>query len=107
MGRWILSLTATVSVGRWTKSLVTPLAVAICTDPGWYSMSHENREKLRKVRDDFQRDTLEIRKQLVVKQMELTTLSAKLDLEPVKAEKLSNEIAQLQAALGKNVGNIS
>jgi hypothetical protein len=64
-------------------------------------MNREDMEKLKEVRDNFQKDTLELRKQLVLKQMELTTLWAQATLEPVAAEKLSNEIAQLQAELGK------
>jgi Spy/CpxP family protein refolding chaperone len=64
-------------------------------------MNRADMEKLIEVRDNFQKDTLELRKQLVLKQMELTTLWAQPKLEPVAAEKLANEIAQLQAELGK------
>ena len=72
--------------------------------PGWFSMSREDWEKLKKVRGDFQKETEEVRRQLVVKQMELTTLWAQPKLEPSKIEKLLDEVVHLQAELGKKRG---
>jgi hypothetical protein len=67
-------------------------------------MTHDDWEKLKKIRDNFQKDTLELRTKLLVKQTELITLWAQPVFEPVTIEKLSNEVAQLQAELSKKRG---
>lgn len=68
---------------------------------GWESMKPEQREKWEKMRTDHLKDTLELRKQLVTKQMELETLWAQPDVDQKKVEKLSNEVADLQSQLWK------
>lgn len=68
---------------------------------GWKSMKPEQREKWEKMRADFQMETLEIRKQLAAKHMELETLWAQPNVDSIKVEKLSNEVAELEAELGK------
>jgi Spy/CpxP family protein refolding chaperone len=64
-------------------------------------MTPEQRQKLDKMSSSYQKETLELRKQLVTKQMELETLWAQPDVDRPKAEKLSEEIADLQAQLSK------
>lgn len=68
---------------------------------GCKAMKPEQREKWEKMRSDFQMETLEIRKQLAAKHMELETLWAQPNVDPTKVEKLSNEVAELGAELGK------
>lgn len=68
---------------------------------GWESMKPEQREKWEKMRTDHLRDTLELRKQLVTKQMELETLWAQPDVDQKRVEKLSNEVADLRSQLWK------
>jgi Spy/CpxP family protein refolding chaperone len=67
----------------------------------WQSMEPEQREKWEKMRSKYQMETLELRKQLVTKQMELETLWDQPDVDQKKVEKLSDEVAELQAELGK------
>jgi Spy/CpxP family protein refolding chaperone len=67
----------------------------------WQSMEPEQREKWEKMGSKNQIETLELRKQLVTKQMELETLWSQTDVDQKKVEKLSDEVAQLQAELGK------
>ena len=68
---------------------------------GWKSMKPEQRKKWEKMRSDFQMETLEIRKQLASKHMELETLWAQPNVDSIKVEKLSKEVAELEAELGK------
>jgi hypothetical protein len=72
--------------------------------PGWYSMSREDTERLQQMRDAFQKDTLELRTKLIVKQMALTTLWAQPNMDMGAAEKLVDEVADLQAEFGKKRG---
>jgi len=67
----------------------------------WQDVEPEQREKWEKMRSKYQIETLELRKQLVTKQMELETLWAQPDVDHNKVEKLSDEVAGLQAELGK------
>lgn len=67
----------------------------------WQSMEPEQREKWEKMKSKYQMETLELRKQLVTKQMELETLWAQPDVVQKKVGKLSDEVAELQAELGK------
>jgi zinc resistance-associated protein len=47
------------------------------------------------------KDTLELRKQLAAKQMELQTLWAQPNVDQAAVEKLSNEVAEVRAQLWK------
>jgi Spy/CpxP family protein refolding chaperone len=67
--------------------------------PGWFSMSREQSEKLQRLRDAFQENTLDLRKQLILKQMELSTLWAQPTIDSEKATKLSHDVATLQAEM--------
>lgn len=67
----------------------------------WQSMKPEQREKWQKIRSKHQLETLELRQQLATKQMELETLWAQPDVDQKKVEKLSEEVADLQAQLSK------
>lgn len=68
---------------------------------GWQSMKPEDREKWEKMRREHLKDTLELRKQLATKQLELETLWAQPDVDQKKVEQLSNEVAELRAELGR------
>jgi Spy/CpxP family protein refolding chaperone len=67
----------------------------------WQSMKPEQREQWAKMRSKYQMETLDLRKQLVTKQLELETLWDQPDVDQKKIEKLSDEVAELQAELGK------
>ena len=67
----------------------------------WQSMKPEQRETWEKMRSDQLKDTLELRKKLATRQIELETLWAQPDVDRKKVEKLSDEVAELQAELGK------
>ena len=64
-------------------------------------MTPEQRQKLDKRWSLYQKETLGLRKKLVTTQMELETLWAQPDVDRATAEKLSGEIADLQAQLSK------
>jgi hypothetical protein len=67
----------------------------------WKSMKPEQREKCEKMRAEHLMDTLELRKKLAAKQVELKTLWAQPKVDDGKIEKLSDEIAGLSAELSK------
>lgn len=67
----------------------------------WQSMKPEQREKFEKMRAAHLMDTLELRKQLAAKRMELQTLWAQPNVDQAKVEKLSSEVSELQAELWK------
>jgi Spy/CpxP family protein refolding chaperone len=64
-------------------------------------MTPEQQEKLDKFWSSYQKETLELRKQLVTSQMEIETLWSQPDVDRTRIEKLSGEIADLQAKLWK------
>jgi Spy/CpxP family protein refolding chaperone len=64
-------------------------------------MKPEQREKWDKMRTNHLKDTLELRKQLATKRIELETLWAQPDVDCKKVEKLANEVADLRAQLSK------
>ena len=68
---------------------------------GWESMKAEQREQWQKMHSEFQMETLELRKQLASKQMELETLWAQPDVDKARVEKLSEEVASLEGELAK------
>lgn len=65
------------------------------------AMKPEQRAKWEKMWSGYQMETLELRQQLATKQIELDTLWAQPDVDKEKVEKLSGEVAQLQAELAK------
>ena len=67
----------------------------------WQSLTPEQQEKCKKMRAAHQMETLEIRKQLASKRIELKTLWAQPNVDQVKIEKLSDAIAGLSAELSK------
>lgn len=67
----------------------------------WQSMKPEQQKKWDKMRSDYQIETLELRKQMVAKQMELETLWAQPNVDSKRVEKLSREVAELEAQLAK------
>ena len=70
--------------------------------PGdWESMAPEQREEWQKMRSKYRMETLELRKELATKQMELETLWDQPDVEQERVQKLSDEVAELQAELQK------
>jgi Spy/CpxP family protein refolding chaperone len=68
---------------------------------GWESMKPEQREQWQKRHSEFQVETLELRKQLASKQVELETLWAQPNVDKERVEKLSEEVAQLEGELAK------
>ena len=67
----------------------------------WESMKPEQREEWQKMRSKYRMETLELRKELATKQMELETLWDQPDVEQERVQKLSDEVAELQAELQK------
>lgn len=67
----------------------------------WEAMKPEQRKEWQKMRSEYQMETLELRKQFAAKQMELETLWNQPDVDQQKVEKLSEEVADLQAELKK------
>ena len=65
------------------------------------AMKPEQRAKWEKMWSNYQMETLELRQQLATRQIELDTLWAQPDMDNAKIEKLSGEVAQLQAELAK------
>jgi Spy/CpxP family protein refolding chaperone len=67
----------------------------------WQSMTPEQQEKCKKMRAVHQMETMELRKQLAAKRIELKTLWKQPKIDQARIEKLSDEIAELSAALSK------
>ena len=67
----------------------------------WQSMKPEQREKFEKMRAAHLMDTLELRKLLAAKRVELQTLWAQPNVDQGKVDKLSSEVSELQAELWK------
>jgi Spy/CpxP family protein refolding chaperone len=68
---------------------------------GWETMNPEQRKKWEKMRSSFLQETLEERKQLAAKQVELQTLWDQPEVDQQKIDKLSEEVAELQAEISK------
>lgn len=68
---------------------------------GWQGMSQADRERWQNMHSKFAKETLPIRQKLANKQMELETewTQSKPDMEKVR--KLSDQITELRAELGK------
>jgi Spy/CpxP family protein refolding chaperone len=64
-------------------------------------MKPEQREKWQKMRAAYMMDTLDLRMKLAAKRVELRTLWAQPDIDQDRIDKLSNEVAMLQAELMK------
>jgi len=67
----------------------------------WESMKPEQRDNWEKMNFKIQMETLELRKQLATKQIELETYWYQPNVDPKKIEELSDEVAKLRAELGK------
>jgi hypothetical protein len=67
----------------------------------WESIKPEQREEWQKMRSNYRMETLELRKELAAKQIELETLWDQPDVDQDRVEKLSDEVADLQAELEK------
>jgi hypothetical protein len=66
---------------------------------GWQEMTPEQQEQWRQMRSDFMRDTLSLRQELAVKQMELETLWEQPNPDPNKIRALSNRISEVRSEL--------
>lgn len=66
---------------------------------GWQEMTPEQREQWRQMRSDFLMDTLTLRQNLKVQQMELETLWDQPNPDPEKIKTLSNRINELRSKL--------
>jgi Spy/CpxP family protein refolding chaperone len=64
-------------------------------------MKPEEREQWQKMHSKFQMETLELRRQLASKRVELETLWAQPDVDKARIEKLSEEIGKLESELAK------
>jgi zinc resistance-associated protein len=64
-------------------------------------MKPEQKEKWQQMRASYLKDTLELRKQLAAKRVELETLWDQPDVDEARIEKLSAEVADLQAELSR------
>jgi Spy/CpxP family protein refolding chaperone len=69
---------------------------------GWADMTTEQKDLWRGIVASFNKDTLEVRQQLAVRQIELQTLWSQKDVDEARVEKLSDEVADLKARLWKN-----
>lgn len=67
----------------------------------WESMKPEQRKKFEKMRAAHMMDTLELRKKMAVKRIELKTLWKQPKVDNARIEKLSAEITGLSAELSK------
>lgn len=67
----------------------------------WQSMKPEQREKVQKMRAAHMMDTMDLRMKLAAKRVELTTLWAQPEMDKDRINKLSDEVAMLQAELLK------
>jgi len=70
----------------------------------WQSMKAEQREQCKKIQAEHLMDTLELRKKLATKRIEVQTLWAQPNVDQARIEKLSDEIAELSAELSKKRG---
>jgi hypothetical protein len=68
---------------------------------GWQQMSEDERKDLMKRRAMFLAETVDLRKQLASKSVELRTEWAQPDPDSQKMQKLSGEVADLKAELSK------
>lgn len=68
---------------------------------GWQSMKPEQREKCEKMRAAHLMDTLELRKQLAAKRIELKTMWAQPNVDEEKVEKLASGVTELETELMK------
>lgn len=67
----------------------------------WESMKPEQRDSWEKMNSKYQMETLELRKQLATKQMDLETYWNQPNVDQKKIEELSDKVAKLKAELGK------
>jgi Spy/CpxP family protein refolding chaperone len=68
---------------------------------GWHDMTPEQQTLWEKMSASFKAETMEIRKQLATRQIELETLWAQPEVDEARIEKLSEEVADLKAQLWK------
>jgi len=67
----------------------------------WESMTREEQKKWEEMRAKHQMETLELRKELASKRVELETLWNQPEIDQGRIEKLSGEIAEVEAQLAK------
>ncbi|MBN1842605.1 MAG: periplasmic heavy metal sensor [Deltaproteobacteria bacterium] len=67
----------------------------------WKSMTQEEQKKWEEMRAKHQMEILDLRKELVSKRVELETLWNQPQVDHGRIEKLSGEIAQIEAQLAK------
>jgi Spy/CpxP family protein refolding chaperone len=68
---------------------------------GWHDMTEEQQNLSKKLSASYKMETLETRKKLATRQMELETLWAQPEVDQARIEKLSGEVADLKAQLWK------
>ena len=67
----------------------------------WYAMSPKQRNTWRDMYGRYLEDTLNLRQDLMEKQLELDTLMSSTGLKPERIKKASDEVVDLQAKLAK------
>ena len=68
---------------------------------GWVGMSPEQRQLWQKMRSQYMADTLALRQELSVKQMELQTLWQQSNPDQSRLSELSKQVADLRAKLAQ------
>jgi len=69
---------------------------------GWtQALTQEQQTRINSLRQKFMQDTLETRKKLMAKRLELRTLMAQPNMDVEKAKALHNEILTLQSEIQK------
>ena len=68
---------------------------------GWKDMTDEQKNLWKDIVASFNTETLEVRKQLAVRKIELQTLWSQPEVDEARVEKLFNEVADLKAELWK------
>lgn len=97
-----LALVALMAVPALAKSYGRGGGFGPGNGPGWMqSMTPEQQAKLSTARAAYLKDTLELRKQMMLKGMELRTLNADPKANKAKVLKLANELVDLRAQIAK------
>ena len=68
---------------------------------GWHDMTAEQRTLWEGISASFKMDTMDIKKQLATRQIDLETLWAQPQVDQTRIQTLSAEVADLKAQLWK------
>jgi zinc resistance-associated protein len=99
-----LALVATMAVGAWAG----PWGPGPGYGPGYgpgFGLSKEDVAKLDQKRAAFMKDTLALRQQIAVKNMELRTEQAQLNPDQAKIKALGDQIIELRSQIAKKAND--